>query len=148
MGAVAWSEPHVVAALKDKRAELAGIIGELEKRIDGHRADLVHLDATLRMFAPDIEVARIRPRAVHRRNAWFGRGECARLVYGILRTAVRPMTSREIAEALMADRGLDPADRRTRELIQKTVHGMLKHAEPSVVAAPADGQALAWRVAD
>ena len=142
------SEPHVVAALKDKRAELMGLIGELEKRIDGHRADLVHLDATLRMFAPCSEAAEIRPKAVRRRSAWFGRGECARLVYGILRTAVRPMTSREIAEALMAGRDLDPADRRTRELIQKTVHGILKRAVPSVVAAPADGQALAWRVAD
>lgn len=142
------SEPHVVAALKDKRAELAGIIADLEKGINGHRADLVHIDATLRMFAPDTEADGIRPKAVHRRNAWFGKGECARLVYGILRTAARPMTSREIAEALMADRGLDPADHRTRELIQKTVHGVLKRAVHSVVAATTDGQALAWRVAD
>lgn len=58
------------------------------------------------------------------------------------------MTSREIAEALMASRGLDPVDHRTRELIQKTVHGMLKRAVRSVVAATTDGQALAWRVAD
>lgn len=142
------AEPHVVAALKDKCAELAGLIADLEKRINGHRADLVHLDATLRMFAPDIEVARIEPRAVRRRNAWFGRGECARLVYGILRTAVRSMTSREIAEALMAGRGLDPADQRSRELIQKTVHAVLKRAVPTVVAVTTDSQALAWRVAD
>ena len=69
------AEPHVVAALKDKRAELAGIIADLEKRISGHRAWLVHLDATLRMFAPDTEAAGIRPKAVRRRNAWFGKGE-------------------------------------------------------------------------
>lgn len=142
------AEPHVVAALKDKRAELAGLIADLEKRINGHRAGLVHLDATLRMFAPDTEVAEIRPKAVCRRNAWFGKGECARLVYGILRTAARPMTSREIAAALMAGRGLDPADHRTRELIHKTVHGMLKRAVRSVVVATTDGQALAWRVAN
>lgn len=142
------AEPHVVAALKDKRAELAGIIADLEKRISGHRAGLVHLDATLRMFAPDTEAAGIRPTAVRRRNAWFGKGECARLVCGILRTAVRPMTSREIAEALMAGRGLDPADHRSRELIQKTAHAVLKRAVRSVVAVTTDGQALAWRVAD
>lgn len=142
------AEPHVVAALRDKRAELAGIIADLEKRINGHRAGLVHLDATLRMFAPDTETAEIRPKAVRRRNAWFGKGECARLVYGILRTAVRPMTSREIAEALMAGRGLDPADHRSRELIQKTSHAVLKRAVRSVVAVTTDGQALAWRVAD
>ena len=142
------AELHVVAALKDKRAELAGIIADLEKRMNGHRADLVHLDATLRMFAPDTEVAEIKPKAVRRRNAWFGKGECARLVYAILRTAARPMTSREIAEALMAARGLDPADHRTRDLIQKTVHGRLKRAVPTVVAVTTDSQALAWRVAE
>jgi hypothetical protein len=100
------------------------------------------------MFAPDTEAAEIRPKAVRRRNAWFGKGECGRLVYGILRTAARPMTSREIAEALLSGRGLDPADHRTRDLIQKTVHGILKRAVPTVVAATTDGQALAWRVAD
>ena len=142
------AEPHVIAALKDKRAELAGIIADLEKGINRHRADLVHLDATLRMFAPDTEAAGITPKAVRRRNAWFGRGECARLVYGILRTAARPLTSREIAEALMAARGLDPADHRIRELIQKTAHGVLKRAVPIVVAVTTDSQALAWRVAD
>ena len=142
------AEPHVVAALKDKRAELAGVIADLEKRIAGHRVDLVHLDATLRMFAPDTEAAEIKPKAVRRRNAWFGQGECARLVYGILRTAARPMTSRAIAAALMTARGLDPADHRTRELIQKTAHGVLKRAVPAVVAVTTAGQALAWRVAD
>ena len=142
------AEPHVIAALREKRAELAGIIADLEKRINGHRADLVHLEATLRMFVPDIEGDAIKPKAVRRRNAWFGKGECGRLVYGILRTAARPMTSREIAEALMAGRGLDPADHRTRDLIQKTVHGMLKRAVPTVVAATTDAQASAWRVAD
>lgn len=58
------SEPHVVAALKDKRAELAGIIADLEKGINGHRADLVHIDATLRMFAPDTEADGIRPKGL------------------------------------------------------------------------------------
>lgn len=143
------SEPHVVAALKDKRAELAGTAFGLipsasvsganmrQRRVDMHQVCPVPVD-------PFLEVGD-DPR---RRNAWFGKGECARLVYGILRTAARPMTSREIAEALMADRGLDPADHRSGELIQKTVHGVLKRAVHSVVAATTDGQALAWRVAD
>ena len=34
------AEPHVVATLKDKRAELSGGIADLEKRIGQHRADL------------------------------------------------------------------------------------------------------------
>ena len=50
------AEPHVVAALKDKRAELSGSIADLEKRIGQHRADLLHVDAVLRLFAPESSV--------------------------------------------------------------------------------------------
>jgi hypothetical protein len=32
------AEPHVVAALRDKRAELSGTIADLEKRLGQHRA--------------------------------------------------------------------------------------------------------------
>jgi hypothetical protein len=54
------AEPHVVAALKDKRADLSGTIADLEKQISQHRADLLHVDAVLRLFAPDLEPAAIR----------------------------------------------------------------------------------------
>src|SRR4051795_315338 len=70
------AEPHVVAALKDKRAELSGSIADLEKRIGQHRADLLHadllhVDAVLRLFAPELAPSTILPRAVRRPNSWF-----------------------------------------------------------------------------
>jgi hypothetical protein len=43
------AEPHVVAALRDKRADLSGTIAALEKQISQHRADLLHVDAVLRL---------------------------------------------------------------------------------------------------
>jgi hypothetical protein len=64
------AEPHVVAALKDKRAELSGSIADLEKRIGQHRADLLHVDAVLRLFAPSL----------NRRRSCQGR--CVALVHG------------------------------------------------------------------
>lgn len=42
--------PIAVSALQRKRAEIAGIIAELEKRIAEHRADLVHIDNALRLM--------------------------------------------------------------------------------------------------
>ena len=47
-------EPCVVSALRDKRAEISGMIADLEKELSRQRADLAHLDATLRLFAPDL----------------------------------------------------------------------------------------------
>src|SRR3954452_13744875 len=67
------AEPHVVVALRDKRAELSGGIADLEKRIGQHRADLLHVDAVLRLFAPDLEPAAIPSKAVRQPSGWFRR---------------------------------------------------------------------------
>ena len=84
------AEPHVVTALRDKRAELSGTIADLEKRIGRHRADLQHVDAVLRLFAPDLEPEAIAPKAVRRSNEWFRPGELARMVLDILRAGEDP----------------------------------------------------------
>jgi hypothetical protein len=54
-------ESHVVSALVNKRAEIAGMIARTEQQLGQFRADLVHLDATLRLFAPD-SPRRFQPR--------------------------------------------------------------------------------------
>lgn len=91
------AEPHVVSALKDKRAEIAGVIEDMERRIAQHRADLVHVDAVLRFYVPELEPDGIAPKAVRKRNDWFRPGELARLVLDALRTARAPLSTREIA---------------------------------------------------
>ena len=45
------AESHVVSALVNKRAEIAGMITRTEQQLGQFRADLVHLDATIRLFA-------------------------------------------------------------------------------------------------
>src|SRR3954447_21948957 len=102
------TEPLVVGGLKEKRAELSGIITDLEKRINQHRADLMHVDAVLRLFAPDITPGTIVPKAPRRRNEWFKPGELARMVLDVLRLAPAPLSIRDITVQVMQRRGLDP----------------------------------------
>src|SRR4029079_19733614 len=104
------AEPHVVAALKDKRAELSGNIADLEKRIGQHRADLLHVDGVLRLFAPEFDPATILPQAVRRPNSWFKPGELARLVLDVLRTAPAALSGRAITLPMKEGRGLAPQD--------------------------------------
>ena len=47
------AELHVVSALRNKRAELAGMVGQLEQQLARQRTNLAHLDATMRLFDPD-----------------------------------------------------------------------------------------------
>ena len=95
------AEPHIIGALRNKRAELAGMLRQLEQQLVRQRANLAHLDATMRLFDPDIRPMDIRPKQPRERNAWFRQGECLRLIYDELREATQPVTTRELAERIM-----------------------------------------------
>ncbi len=140
------AEPHVVAALKDKRAELSGSIADLEKRIGQHRADLLHVDAVLRLFVPEFEPATIPPRAVRRPNSWFKPGELARLLLEVLRTAPAALSVREITVQIMERRGLDLQDARTAELLRKLVRNTVNRQAADLVERVEDGTLVRWQV--
>lgn len=90
------AEPHVIAALSKKRAELAGDIERTQRELQDMIRDLEHLDRTLLLFDPSYEIASIRPKAFRPPADWSRRGEMTRLILGILRKATEPLTSRDI----------------------------------------------------
>jgi hypothetical protein len=137
------SETHVISALVAKRAELSGILQQLERQVAQHREELTHLDATILLFDPDAKPSSIKPRAQRQRNAWFGPNECIRAIYDVLRSALEPMTTREITERIMTAKGI-PDEGRTPELVAKTVLGSLNRAKD--VERMVVGGAVAWRV--
>ena len=93
-------EPHVIPALKRKRARIAGELAQSEKRCEAMRLHLVALDHTLRIFDYDGDPADIKP---IRPTKWvFRRGELKRTVLSILRTANGPMTNAELAQRIIA----------------------------------------------
>jgi hypothetical protein len=47
------ADPHVISALREKRALVSGLIEKLERKLEQHRADLTHIDGVLRLFQPD-----------------------------------------------------------------------------------------------
>jgi hypothetical protein len=81
----AMAEPHVISALRSKRSELGGVVNQLEQRLEQHRADLAHLDATMRLFDPDIRPQEVRPKQQRFRSAWFRPGECRRVTIAAAR---------------------------------------------------------------
>jgi hypothetical protein len=56
--------PHVISALREKRALVAGLIEKLERKLEQQRADLTHIDGVLRLFQPDRDPARSRRSAL------------------------------------------------------------------------------------
>jgi hypothetical protein len=139
------AEPPVIGGLRDKRAELAGMVNRLEQELAQHRASLVHLDATMRLFDPDLRPEAIRPRQLRAHNDWFRPGECLRLIYDVLRDAAQPVTTRDLAGRIMAAKGIAEADTRARQLVHKTVLASLTRAKQTIERVETAG-GVSWRV--
>jgi hypothetical protein len=142
---VVMNEPSVISSLREKRLELTGIIDGLEHQANARRADLAHLDATIRLFDPNDILVSSPPARRRRYNNWFRPGECRRRIHDVLRDAMEPMTTREIVERIMVTKHLSSDDARARELIHKTVLGSLNRAAETIERTQAAGSA-AWRV--
>ena len=139
------AEPHVIGALRNKRAELAGVVSQLERQLSRQQADLTHLDATLRLFDPTIRLTEIRPRRQYVRNTWFRHGECLRLIYDVLREAGKPVTTRDLSERIMQIKAIPTAEARTRDLVQRTLLASLNRAKDTIARSDAGG-VVAWRL--
>jgi hypothetical protein len=144
------AESHVVSALVDKRAELAGQIVRIEQQLGQFRADLIHIDATIRLFAPTLEPETIKAKVIRRRNDWFEPGEVKRRVLDTLRRSDQPMAAPGLVRAVMIERGLDPADRSSFAKVQLKVGANLRQLASRGVLIRSTGKhgAVLWRIAD
>ena len=80
----------------------AGIIGQTERQLGQFRADLVHLDATLRLFARELEPKTIPAKRIRQADLWFEQGELPRRVLDALRRAGEPIRAPDIVRAVMS----------------------------------------------
>ncbi len=139
------AEPHVIDALRGKRSELSGIVSRLEQQIVQHRANLVHLDAAMRLFDPDLVPEEVGSRQQQPRSVWFRPGECLRLIHDVLREAPAPMTTRTLTEQVMGMKAIATTDERSCALVQKTVLGSLSRAKATIQRVEIAG-VVSWRI--
>ena len=135
---------QVIGGLRDKRAELVGLVDRLEQQLADHRVSLTHLDATMRLFDPDLLLQTTEPQP-RERVSWFRPGECLRAIYDVLREAAQPVTTRDVARRVIAAKGITVADDRTQALIQKTILASLSRAKSAIERLEVDG-VVSWRV--
>jgi hypothetical protein len=140
---------HVVSALIEKRRELAGIIDELQRLLDQHRADLIHIDGVLRVLAADLDLDKLRPKRRYRRNRYFARNELSRLCLGVLRIVAGELLSTdEIAGRVIAAKGFDSGDAILRTAIRDQVGSTVKRLHRSgAIENIGAGRASKWKLA-
>ena len=139
---------HVLSGLLRKRAEMAGEIDHLASVVQQKMIELDHLDATIRIFKPDIDLATVKPKTVPPRHQALP-GEMIRGVLTVLRESKKPLTSMDITLRLMERRVLNTADKGLVRTVTKRVIACLRHNRHRglLKSTKTDGQQLLWEIA-
>lgn len=130
------AESQTVIQLRDKQAELQDAVSYLEGKLTEARADLIHVNAVLRLFelGPD---AREQFPAHINLSRMFAKGELVALSQCALRGADGPMTTRDIAAFVIAEKGWDQKDPILRKgVAHRLVHTLSKAMRRGAVASP------------
>jgi monoamine oxidase len=148
------AESHVVSGLIAKHSELAGIIQFHRAEIERVAADLKHLNATIKLFSPEIDLRSLGAKRVTNSSVSVGgfkhfkSKESHTLVLDQLRVATEPLSAVMICTAIMADRGMED----TKELrisIQRTLTGTLRRLEKRGLVKEVEraGLTVFWQIA-
>ena len=98
---------YLLEGLKRTRAEITGEIARCQARLAKLGVDLEHVDGVLAVIAPDFVAESVLPKIFTPPKSWSKRGEMSRAVLSILRVAKGPLSTREIASMIVAQRGLE-----------------------------------------
>jgi hypothetical protein len=99
------AETHVVSGLAAKRSELTGQIQHYQTLIQRLTADVAHIDAALKIFAPNFDLRTVRTKAYRAKVSIFRHGDALVQVLDVMREAGEPVTSSQIAQTLLAKLG-------------------------------------------
>ena len=134
---------HVISALRRKRAELAGLIPDAERRLASLREAVASLDVTLRLFDPDASPENIKPRRTYKRRTGFARRELPRLVADEVRKASEPLSAHAIAALIASGKGID-GDEAIAKQVSATLNQMQRR---DVVVRTGENGAALWQKA-
>ncbi len=147
------AESHVVNALVTKRSELAEMIQFHRIEIERVGADLKHLDATLKIFAPEINLRSLGAKRVRKSSMggfkFFKPGESHRLILDLLREAGRSLLTADLLDQIIERKALDDTQD-VRMTLQRTISGSLRRLERRGMvrhAGAGKGRALTWEIA-
>lgn len=137
---------HVLAGLIRKRAEIAGQIEAAQMQLRQLVIDIDNVDATIRLFKPDIDLEEIKPKPLPPRHTAF-KGEIARIVLGALRDSATPLTTKDITIRVMSERNLNLNDKKLVRIVSKRAGACLKHyRNKGMVKSQRRGTGMVWEI--
>ena len=116
----------VLHGLVRKRADYAARVERCQLELKDLLVAVEHVDATIRLFCPEVQVEGIRPRRTPAAHA-AAPGEVSQAVFNALRASDIPLTSRELAAEVVKRRGLEEGNRALEITMAARVRACLRH---------------------
>jgi hypothetical protein len=139
---------NVLSGLMGKRGEITGELEALQARANDLLTALAGLDATIRLFAPDVDLETV---GFKRATTYLAAtpGHTSRIVLDTLRAAPEPLTSRDLTLLVMKERGLSASDHNLLLTMQRRVLSALRNLQirGRVQSDKRSGSNLRWRLA-
>lgn len=118
------ADPQIVNTLRNKRNDIERAIKAYEKQIADARADLSHINATLRLFEVGGERTQF---PVHMGLArMFKRGELFGLCRAALEAAPEGLDTRELAISVIEAKRLDATDKVLRQAVAYSIVNVMR----------------------
>ncbi len=128
---------HTINGLLKKRADLFAEAEKLRDRMAEIKNDTHAIDRVLQSLGYEGDLDEAMPR--QKRDVIFGRGELTRAILSELRNNDAPMSSREIAQTMIAVRGEDARDRKyLSDLVKRVSKALRQQREDGNVRALKD----------
>ena len=126
-------------------AELAGKLLANKREAIPLRTAMMQVEAVVKMLQPGFNVASIAAKRRNKSNPWFKRGTLFRSALDGLRTATAPMTAREVADALIADKAPQATRKQAIDLQAAILVALRKRNGGAVIG---EGAPARWSLAD
>lgn len=135
----------VVSGLVTKRTEIVSMLEHYVQEVDRLDAELRHLDATIKIFAPEMDLRTLPVKRFVETNRIFRQGESNRLMLEVLREAGGTLNTQEIAQRISEKKKLDETK---VKIVRDTILDTLCRAEKKgvVMQAGREGMALLWKL--
>jgi hypothetical protein len=147
--------PHAFRAHPGHQAidHLVKLHADLGGRIQANKDEAVqlaeamkHVEAVIKLYNPDYNVARIAGRRRQKTNPWFKRGTLFREALDVMRKAAGPLTCAEITDGVLAAHGIKDATKRQWQGIEAGIRSCLETAAGKTVERAGDGVPRRWKV--
>jgi len=136
---------HTISGLLHKRVDLFHEAERIRDRLAEIKNDLDSLDRTLGVLGYEGDLDAAMPR--QKRHVIFGKGELTKQVLTILRRSDNPMTSRQIAQEIVSDSGLDAKDRKyVSDLTKRVGKACRQYPEGTIKKATDERGNVVWGV--